>query len=285
MARHALHQRSASDTNSQLQLPNAENASASSSSSSSKPRNVSRSSTSSTKNSKRHKSQSSSSTNGSASRSNTVRSVASLDSLPPVPPLRIQKQRISVYQDSDAATNSYALAGTHVVDHYAINYGEDSHQNPPSTPLRAPPALPRSILKKPSKAALPPYTEDDYRQQSSAWVTREALNDFTPNRARMNAQTLRIVDDSGSGSDLAAQDEDDRPQYPYPAESSAQGTARGYVRRTESRSSNQGYIRRTESRLGRSRSESASASDALARPPSTRPTTPLNAKQFPDWAR
>jgi hypothetical protein len=281
MARHALHQRSASDTNSQLQLPNAGSASASSSSSSSKPRNVSRSSTSSTKNSKRHKSQSSSSTNGSASRSNTVRSVASLDSLPPVPPLRIQKQRISVYQDSDAATNSYALASSHVADHYAGNY-EGSHQNPPSTPPKAPPALPRSILKKPSKVALPPYTEEDYRQQSSAWVTREALNDLRPNRARMNAQTLRIVDDAGS--DLAAHDEDDRPQYPYPAESSAQGGARGYVRRTESRSSNQGYVRRTESRLGRSRSESASASDAF-RPPSTRPTTPLNAKQFPDWAR
>jgi hypothetical protein len=261
MARHALHQRSDSDTNSQL--PNAGSASASSASS--KPRNVSRSSTSSTKNSKRHKSQSSSSTNGTASRSNTMRSVASLDSLPPVPPLRIQKQRISVYQDSDAATNSYALASTHVAGPYASNNG--SPQNPPSTPPRAP-VLPRSILKKPSKAALPPYTEDDYRQQSSAWVSREALNDFTPNRARMNAQTLRLVNDAGS--DLMAGDEDDRPQYPYPAESSAQGA--------------RGYLRRTESRLGRSRSASASASDALSAP-SVRPTTPLNAKQFPDWAR
>lgn len=298
MARHALHQRSDSDTNVRASAPNSDNAS---SNSSSKPSAVSqapsRSSTSSSGGrgkyfSKHHKSQKSAASNHSSttggtvsSRSNTVRSNVSVDSLPPVPPLRIYKQRISlpVFQDdysSDVATNSgrYAKetgmggASGSVDESYAAD-AMDPHQNP-TAPQRIAPALPRSILKKPSKAALPPYTEDDYRRQSSIWVDRQET-EFIPNRARMNAQTLRLVNNV-VGTDLG--------------ESSTQGGAIGAGAGAIGAGSPgagvvmAGGILRTASRVGRSRSQSASTTDML-NDPNARPTTPSGAKQFPAWAR
>jgi len=290
MVRHALHQRSDSDTNIRTSAPNSDNASSNASSKPAVSQAPSRSSTSSSGGqgkyfAKRHRSQKSAASNHSSttggtvsSRSNTVRSNVSLDSLPPVPPLRIHKQRISlsVFRD-DYSSGSVPNSGVYAkesgmggtsgsVDESDVADAMDPLQNP-ATPQKIAPALPRSILKKPSKAALPPYTEDDYRRQSSIWVDRQET-EFIPNRARMNAQTLRLVN-TVVGTDLG--------------ESSTQGGVGG----ASSPSAGvvmPGGILRTASRVGRSRSQSASTTDVL-NDTNTRPTTPSAAKQFPAWAR
>ncbi|KAF8539767.1 hypothetical protein BDD12DRAFT_77101 [Trichophaea hybrida] len=250
-SRCALHQRSDSDTNVQA-----------SATVSQKPSDVSlfpsRSSTTSTRNSKQHKSQNSfhSSTTGTASRSNTVRSAASLDSLPPVPPLRIQKQRTSSFglpREPDAATNDYALEGADVGGSYT---NSEQPQNP-RTPHSASP-LPRSILKRPSKAALPPYTEDDYRYKSSAWTRNRAL-DLVPDRARMHEPTLRLVNPVEAGHS----DQDGEQRINIVAESSTQGRLQVDTRM-----------------ISRSHSTSDTSS-----PSSGRPITPLQPSTIPAWAR
>jgi len=250
-SRRALHQRSDSDTNVQA-----------SATVSQKPSDVSlllsRSSTASTRNSKQHKSQNSfhSSTTGTASRSNTVRSAASLDSLPPVPPLRIQKQRTSSFgnpRKPDVATNDYALEDADVAGSYT---NSERPQNPKTPPLAS--SLPRSILKRPSKAALPPYTEDDYRYKSSAWTRNRAL-DLVPDHARMHAQTLRLVNPVETGHS----DHDGEERTDVVAESSAQGRLH------------------VDTRM---RSGSHGVSDTSS-PSSGRPVTPLQPSTIPAWAR
>jgi hypothetical protein len=186
--RRPLHQRSDSDTNSKA-LP-----SSLSSTENSAPGGEpfpSRSSTTSTKNSKHHKSHNSvhSATTG-TSKSDTVQSEASLDSLPPVPPLRIIKHPaapFSVFQEpKDAPTQTPRPAEP-------LQFSPEGSGSALATSAKYS-VPPRSILKKPSAAALPPFSEDDYRARSSSWIGSEALH-LTPNRARANAQTLRLVND------------------------------------------------------------------------------------------
>lgn len=268
-SRRALHQRSDSDTNVQAGA-----------SVSRRPSDVSlrpsRSSTASSSarntNAKQHKSQHSfhSTTSGTTSRSNTVRSIASLDSLPPVPPLRIQKQQqqrlpsFGVFQEPGPAVHGYdyalqqpgnvgdvGLAGEHANSDEPQNAGTTSIAPSAATPL------PRSILKRPSKAALPPYTEDDYRSKSTAWAAGDAQN-LTPSRARMNAQTLRIVNTVETGAPGSDDDNDER------------------MDRVED-SLSQGHPRHT-------RSGSLGASDVLS-VSSARPGTPPQSTAIPAWAR
>ncbi|KAI5813236.1 hypothetical protein BZA77DRAFT_128732 [Pyronema omphalodes] len=214
--RGALHQRTDSDTN-VLAGSNSGNGSGSVSAKSSDV--ASRPSTASTKNSKRHKSKSSNGSN-STTRSNTARSAtsgsASLESLPPVPPLRIQKHHpqpsFSIYCDDDAMAGPAGPATGAAYEEAEYDTNEsDLVELPVEEPIielderedqpmderdeqvyRRQPTFPRSILKKPSQAALPPYTEDDYSYKSSVWHQTSVPT------TRMPAQTLRLVNASGT---------------------------------------------------------------------------------------
>ena len=269
-SRRALHQRSDSDTNVQAGATVSRRPSdvslrpSRSSTASSSARNT---------NAKQHKSQHSfhSTTSGTTSRSNTVRSIASLDSLPPIPPLRIQKQQrlpsFGVFQEPGPAVHGYDYAlqqpdNVGEVGPAGEHANSDEPQNTGTTiaPSAATP-LPRSILKRPSKAALPPYTEDDYRSKSTAWAASDAQN-LTPNRARMNAQTLRIVNTTETGSAPGNDGDNDSGERMDRVEDSL----------------SQGHPQR------HTRSGSLGASDILS-VSSARPATPPQSTAIPAWAR
>lgn len=140
----------------------------------------------------------SSSLTSSTPKSGRLRPSASLDSLPPVTPLKIHKRfpsAVAVARDPPPTTkageapfpNTSAGVSTHPPDFLAPGASK----------------LPKSILKKPSRTGLPPYTTEEYYQKSSSWVGNNSNDRLS--QARMNTRTLRIV---GNTSDVAGEEEE-----------------------------------------------------------------------------
>lgn len=169
-ARTVLHQRSDSETN---ELPS------STSTRSLAPSTVSRKTDDvSSWRSPASKNAENGSVSAATTRSNTVRSDISLESLPPVPPLRIFKQPSNLTPLEYRAPERHNLAQFSPIPVLA----EASRRAPP-----------RSILKRPPEAALPPYTTYQYQKKSSLWAD-DARIFSTPSLSRMNTHTLRLVD-------------------------------------------------------------------------------------------
>lgn len=197
----------------------------------------------------------------------------SINSLPPVPPLKIYKRESAFIVAKDSPST---VAGESPCSGTLVG-GSDSSPNltPPKVQL-----FPKSILKKPPRPALPPYTVEEYNRKSSSWVGSDSQTP-TASQSRMNTRTLRIVrsedDSDGEGEEfdvvggLISRQRSTSfsprvtpsPRFATNGESSAQGG------------------RTFPSQLVPTRSPS----DASLQRPATAGSLFASAKQLPAWAR
>lgn len=131
-----------------------------------------------------------------------LRHSGSLDSLPPVAPLKINKRESAFIVARDPPTTTAKESSS--PDTFVG--GSNSPSNATAIKTQT---FPKSILKKPSRAALPPYSTEEYNRRSSSWVGSNSHNPSTAKITRMNARTLRIVrSEDGDGDDEEGEEVD-----------------------------------------------------------------------------
>lgn len=223
----------------------------------------------------------SSSRTGSTSRrrggaSDGLRYSGSLDSLPPVAPLKINKPESTVVITKDLPVITVREPP------YAGALAGGSTQSPNTTPIKAQ-TFPKSILKKPSRAALPPYSTEEYNLRSSSWVGNSYQSPTTANKARMNARTLRIVhseddaDEEGEEVDvvggLISRERSDSAAFPPRTSPSSRLASRA------------GYSAQVGRTLPPQSLAVCSPGNASPERPGTASSLFASAKQLPAWAR
>lgn len=126
----------------------------------------------------------------------------SIDSLPPVPPLKIYKRESAFIVSRDPPS---------VVIGESQNPDTLASGSIPAPNTTTPPKVqtfPKSILKKPSRPALPPYTVEEYNEKSNSWIANSAQSPTSSEGSRMNSHTLRIVGSSEDSNDESSEQGD-----------------------------------------------------------------------------
>ncbi|RPB05776.1 hypothetical protein L873DRAFT_1662333 [Choiromyces venosus 120613-1] len=274
--RAALHQRSDSETNT---LRTIQSSKSNNSSVSQKGNDVSTWQPPTGATVSRDSTRSSSRTN-STNRSGRLRPSASLDSLPPIAPLKIHKRlSSSISVARDPPTTSTTTKGKEVASSKPVATGRTRSL---STTAAGTQSYPKSILKKPSKPALPPFTSEEYNRKSSTWVGSNS-NDPVLLRSRMNARTLRIV--RNSSDDGVSSDDGQYDIVGRRRSTSVTISSRSAQLGSESESGS--YVESVGRAIsGRSASGRAVSSPLYGRAHSPQESQPsASAKQFPAWAR
>lgn len=120
----------------------------------------------------------------------------SLDNLPPIAPLHINKTEPGFIIARDP------IAAAARESPYSVTLVGGSNPSLNATPITIKKqTFPKSILKKPSRAVLPPNSTEEYKQRSSSWVGNSSQSPTSAGRARMNTRTLRIVRDEADEDD------------------------------------------------------------------------------------
>ncbi|KAG0637704.1 hypothetical protein HOY80DRAFT_1002415 [Tuber brumale] len=220
----------------------------------------------------------SSSRTASTNRSGRLRPSASLDSLPPIAPLKIHKKlpsSTSVVRDphTTSTTKDKEVASSKPV--------ATGRTRSLSTTAAGTQSYPKSILKKPSEPALPPFTTEEYNRKSSSWVGSNS-NDPVLFRSRMNSRTLRIV--RNSSDDGVSSDDGQYDTVGRRRSVSVTISSRSAQFGSESESGSFGGVGRSISgRSASGRTVSSPLYGRAATPQESQP--PALARQFPAWAR
>lgn len=196
----------------------------------------------------------------------------SIDSLPPVPPLKIYKRESTFIVPRDPPT--IGTRGSQNPDIPA----SASIPAPNTTPPKGQ-TFPKSILKKPSRPALPPYTVEEYNEKSNSWIANSSQSPTSSEGSKMNSYTLRIVGSSEDSNDEGSEEGD---------------IVGGLVNRQHSVSISPRVL--PSPRLGESSAQGArmfpsqpaptrSRSNASIERPGTAGSLLASAKQLPAWAR
>lgn len=200
-------------------------------------------------------------------------SSASLDNLPSIAPLHINKTepRFIIARDPITAAARESSYSDTLVD------GSNPSLNATPITIKAQ-TFPKSILKKPSRAVLPPNSTEEYKQRSSSWVGSSSQSPTTTGRARMNARTLRIVRDEADEGDQDEEGEGINTVGELVGRSATGAPSPRTWPLSES-SAHAGYPFPNWSLPARS------PSSASLQRPGTAGSLFASAKQFPSWAR